>query len=67
MAIDTTSGLSAESHPGLQELLERRERLVKRLQQALEAGDLETAAILEFSKQECDGLIALAEQIAPNR
>ena len=40
------------------------EALVERLKQSVQAGDLETAAILEFGIQECDGLIELVTEVS---
>ena len=51
--------MSVETHTTLQELLERRERLLEQLTRAENVGDLDTAALLEFGITECDGLIAL--------
>jgi hypothetical protein len=47
------------SHESLQEMLEKRERLVEQLRRSEEAGDDQAAALLEYGIAECDGVIAL--------
>jgi hypothetical protein len=58
---------SGEPHATLQELLDTRERLLQRLKDAEEVGDLEKAAVLEFRIEECEGLIALLTAHEPRQ
>ena len=43
----------------MQQILQSRERLLDKLRQIQEAGDLDTAAVLEYGIAEFDGVIAL--------
>jgi hypothetical protein len=43
----------------MQTIFQTRERLLDRLKQIQEAGDLDTAAMLEYGISEFDGVIAL--------
>jgi hypothetical protein len=51
----------------MQKILQTRERLLDKLRQTQEAGDLDTAAVLEYGIAEFEGVIALLTSMTRRR